>query len=178
MEYIGLFELIIITVLFVLMYFWIREFNRSKYLGDLIIKIPRDFSNKVAIGFWIVLLCFWIFFLIEASINFNQELIRYGVRKLITTVSWLFICSIYLFNNINYREIRQKGIKIVEGIIYWRDILDYKWIEEDKLVIKFIKRIPLLYKWESTIYINIPNNQRVRVEEILKEEININLSND
>ncbi len=60
------------------------------------------------------------------------------IRDLITPVLWIFICLIHMLRCINDREIREKCIKIkYSGIVYWKDIIDYKWTKDEELEITF-----------------------------------------
>ncbi len=165
---IGVFELIMLAFIVAMLYLWYRELNRRKYLGDLILRLPRNFANKASIVFWCIMLAFWVFFLIEATISFNNDFAIAGYRRLIAPLLWMFICPLNIIRDINYQEIRQQGIKLPEGIIYWKDVIDYNWIQESTLKISFYNSIPSLRKFERSIQLKIDSEQQPRIDALLK----------
>ncbi len=168
MGHIGIFELIVLSCIAAMLYMWYRELNRRKYLGELILRLPRDFANKASLIIWCIMLCVWVIFLIEAASSLNYDFVRFGYRRLIAPLLWMFICPLHIIRNINYKEIRQQGIKLPEGTIYWKEVVDYTWLKDNTLNISYLNSIPLFKKSKRTIQLKIDSEQQARVDELLK----------
>ncbi|SNS40864.1 hypothetical protein SAMN05446037_1009121 [Anaerovirgula multivorans] len=174
MKDIGFFEIVILTTLVVLVYFVFKELNRKKYLGEFILQAPRDFDIKASMGFWVILGCFWIIFLIERGVNINQYDYRHPIGTLGPPILWIFICSLNILKCIYDKEMREDGISSKEGFVYWRDIISYRWTVDEELEITFQPRTLFTSKRKITRVWTIYREDQEKVDEIFSYHINTN----
>jgi len=151
MNNIGFLEIVTVIALIMYIYLFLKEFNRGKYLGRLILQVPRDFNTRTSIFIWSILGCFWIFLFISRLAN----LIRYAdmnpIRSLMMPVLWVLLCIYNILQLINDKEIRENGITIIQGgIVYWKDIINYRWLKDEKLEIVFQPNVKFILNKEVT----------------------------
>jgi len=138
MNNIGFLEVITLIALIMYVYLFLKEFNRGKYLGRLILQVPRDFNTRASIFVWSLLGCFWIFLLISRLVNLSRYADTNPIRSLMMPVLWGLLCIYHILQLINDKEIRENGITIIQGgIVYWKDIINYRWLKDEKLEIVF-----------------------------------------
>ncbi|QUH21227.1 hypothetical protein [Alkaliphilus sp. B6464] len=138
MNNIGFLEIVILIALIMYIYLFLKEFNRQEYLGRLILQVPRDFNTRASIFFWSLLGCFWIFLLISRLVNLSRYADMNPTMNLMIPVLWILLCIYRILQHINDKEIRENGITIIQGgIVYWKDIIDYRWLKDEKLEIVF-----------------------------------------
>lgn len=173
MRDIGFFEVVILVSLIVLLYFFYRDLNRKKYLGDLLAKAPRDFDSKASTALWVILGCFWIFFLIERSVNMGPH-DRHPIQVLLLPVIWILITSQHILKFLNDKEIREKGITTKEGFIHWEDIISYRWTIEEELEITFQLRVPFNSNRSVTKFWTINKEDKAKIDEIFAHHVKSN----
>lgn len=135
MKNIGILDVISVIILVLLLYIVFRQINRKKYLGKLIFKESRNFSSIVSIFYWSLLSCFSIVFFIDKYSNIDQS--NHIISSLISPFVFTLTCFSSLLEIKYDKEIREKGITIIGGYIYWKDIINYKWLSHKKLQITF-----------------------------------------
>lgn len=174
MNNIGFLEIITLIALVVYIYFFLKEFNRGKYLGRLILQVPRDFNIRASIFFWSLLGCFWIFLLISKLVNLSMYADMNPIRSLMIPAVSILMCLYNILERINDKEIREKGIKIIEGgIVYWKDIADYRWIKDEKLEIVLQLNLRFGLKKEVTKIWTINPEDKEKVDMIFHRYLNI-----
>ncbi len=166
MSNIGKLEIFMGVALIMGICYLYKEINRKKYLGELILKLPKGWNTKAAISFWILLGFFWIFFLLESGLNIGRDYYTRPVRNIATPILGLLACLLNLLRYINVREIREKGITIQEGFVYWKDIIGYSWKTGCKLEIVFKEQNPLFPRRKTTKVWDVEQENKIRVDEI------------
>lgn len=174
MNNIGFLEIIGSIILIMHIYFFIKEFNREKYLGRLILQVPKDFNAIASIFFWSLLGCFWIFILISKLANLNRYADINIIRSLMVPVLWIMLCIHHILQLINDKEIREKGITVKEGgIVYWKDIINYRWIKDEKLEIVFKPNFRFASNEKRTKIWTINSEDKEKVDMLFQRYLNL-----
>ena len=102
----------------------------------------------------------------ESGSNIGRDYYTRPVRNLATPILGLLGCLLNLLRYINVREIREKGITIQEGFVYWKDIIGYSWKTGCKLEIVFKEQNPLFPRRKTTKVWDVEQENKIRVDEI------------
>jgi len=174
MNNIGFLEIITFIALGMYIYLFLKEFNREKYLGRLTWKVPRDFNVRTSIFFWSFLGCFWVFLLILRLVDLNMYTDMNLIRSLMAPVLMILMCLYNILQCINDKEIREKGVKIREGgIVYWKDIINYKWIKDEKLEIVIQPNFRFALNKKVTKVWNINPEDKEKVDLLFHRYLNL-----
>lgn len=175
MNNIGFLEIMGSLVLVMYTYLFLKEFNRGKYLGKLILQVPKDFNTIASIFFWCLLSCIFIFILISELINLSKYTDTNLIRSLMMPVFWTVFCIHHILQLVNDKEIRENGITIKEGgIVYWKDIVDYRWLKDEKLEIVFKPSFRFALNKEITKTWTVNSKDKEKVNEIFNQYIKCN----
>lgn len=129
----------LITLIFIV-YSLFRQLNRKKYLGKLLLQVPGDFNSRSSMFLFMFIGCLWVFILIAGLTKVSPYYTGY-ISNLISPVIWIILCFINILGIKYDKEIRENGIIIRQDYVYWSDIINYEWVEDERLKITFRSRI-------------------------------------
>jgi len=177
--FLEVFMLVFVVIVVRLLY---KLLNRKKYLGKLLFKAQESKSKgysavKPNIIFWIFMCCLWVYLLTLQILNIYKYPNRGLYSNIILSVFWIIGSFINILGIIYDKEIRENGIYIRQdgmyrsNVVYWADILSYKWIDDQKLELTFEYRSFFNYKDKTTKVWIIKQEDKEKVDSIFNRYV-------
>jgi len=171
--------LIFVVIIVRLLY---KLLNRKKYLGEFLFKVQESQSKgnrvfKPKVMFWIFMCCLWVYLLTLQLINIHKYPNGGIYTNVILSVFWIIGSFFNILGIIYDKEIRENGIYIRQdgmyrsNIVYWADIISYKWIDNQKLELTF-ERSFFNYKDKTTKVWMIQQEDKEKVDSIFNRYVN------
>ncbi|WP_026476061.1 hypothetical protein [Alkaliphilus transvaalensis] len=160
--------LVLITSL-VSLYLLVKEIFRRHFFGKRLISPYRGTGTKGLLIYWVLLGGFWVYLMFDGHglKGYYDRPYFYSFTPILMILLSI-ACIIRLFRN---GEIRQKGIASRDGMIHWKQIIKYRWIEGGKLEIIYFPINKLFAFWEMTKGIEVNLAYREEIEDLLKQHI-------
>ncbi|ABR48266.1 hypothetical protein Amet_2106 [Alkaliphilus metalliredigens QYMF] len=168
---IKFFDIILLLAAISVIYQFIKDLNRKKYVGKLIFKASQDFDSKATIFFWSMLGCIWLFFLIARGVNIERYDYMHPIRMIMPRAVWVLISLQYIYKYHNNKEIRERGITTDTGFIYWKEIVCYDWKESNKLEITYRPSGRFSLKKERNKIWTIENEDKKEISKLFDDLI-------
>lgn len=167
-----LFIIIIILYAFTI-YMIFREIGKRKKLGNILMKVKLDIRSYLPtfIQFTIGLFGAYLFTKQIVEIKFISEISEYN-KTLYEVVSFLSVAYLItpiliVLRMIKSREIREKGITTLEGIINFHDIIKINWLSKNRIEFIFVSGI---YQKQRKKKWSLKSNQITELKKYLQEK--------